>query len=110
MYNEITIGDKKVPMMANGATPFWFNQIFKEDFFEASKDFTDDAKAVNIFTKIAYVMALQASDDKKQIKKGSEAGFLDWLADFGTMDIQNALPDVVDLYTGQTEGTAVPKK
>ncbi len=28
MYREIQIGEKTVPLLANGATPFWYKQIF----------------------------------------------------------------------------------
>ena len=110
MLGEVKIGDKKVKMLANAATPFWFNQIFHEDFFTATQDMSQDSTGVtvNVFARMAFVMAKQAG--KGDMKKVNEGQFMDWLAEFEAMDLPNAMPEIIELYTAQTKGTATAKK
>lgn len=108
MYGTIKIGNKDVEMIANGATPFWFNQIFHEDFFTEASKLGEDGVTANVFMRIAFVMAKQAS--VKDMKKVNEGQFMDWLAEFDPMDLPNALADIVDFYQSQTQGTATAKK
>ena len=110
MQGTVKIGDKDVEMLANAATPFWFNQIFHEDFFTSTQNMTEDntGVTVGVFSKIAFVMAKQAIG--KDMKKVNEGQFMDWLSSFEAMDLPNAMPDIISLYMAQTEGTAKPKK
>lgn len=110
MYGKINIGEKEVEMLANAATPYYYNQVFHEDFFEQSQDMNENTSGmtVGVFTKIAFIMAKQA--EKKDMSKVNEGQFMKWLGDFEPMDLPNAIPDIVDLYMGNTKGTASPKK
>ena len=47
MFREVTIGDKKIEMLANGATPFWYREVFSADFFTDAQT-TDDGKTVEL--------------------------------------------------------------
>lgn len=108
MYGTLKIGNKDVEMVANGATPFWFNQIFHEDFFTEASKLGDGGVTANVFIRVAFVMAKQAT--AKDMKKVNEGQFLDWLAEFDAMDLPNALEDIITFYQSQTEGTSTPKK
>ena len=44
------------------------------------------------------------------MKKVNEGQFMDWLAEFEAMDLPNAMPEIIELYTAQTKGTATAKK
>lgn len=107
MFKEVTIGDKEIEMLANGATPFWFRQVFSEDFFTEVQT-TDDGKTVELFTKVGFIMAKQAKGaDMKKVNVGQ---FMKWLEDFAPMDFPDAVPAIVDLYMSQTKETSKPKK
>lgn len=110
MQGTVQIGNKSVEMIANAATPFWFNQIFHEDFFTETQNMSDDntGLTVGVFSKIAFVMSKQAIC--KDMKKVNEGQFMAWLSDFEAMDLPNAMPDIIALYMAQTEGTATAKK
>ena len=110
MYGKITIGEKEVEMLANAATPYYYNQVFHEDFFEQSQKMNENTSGmtVEVFTKIAFIMAKQA--EKKDMSKVNEGQFMKWLGDFEPMDLPNAMPEIVDLYMGNKAGTATPKK
>lgn len=107
MFREVTIGDKKIEMLANGATPFWYREVFSADFFTDAQT-TDDAKTVELFTKVGFIMAKQAKGaDMKKVNVGQ---FMKWLEDFAPMDFPDATPDIVALYMAQTKETSKPKK
>ena len=110
MIGTVKIGDKEVEMLANAATPFWYNQIFHDDFFTATQNMSDDnaGSTVGVFTRVGFVMAKQAST--KDMKKVTEGQFMDWLTEFEAMDLPNAIPDIVEIYMAQTKGTAKAKK
>ena len=108
MYGSIKIGNKEIEMLANGATPFWFNQIFHEDFFTEAGKLGSDGVTANVFTRVAFVMAMQAAE--KDMKKVNEGQFMKWLEQFDAMDLPNALPDVLEFYQKQSKGTATAKK
>ena len=108
MYGSIKIGNKDIEMLANGATPFWFNQIFHEDFFTEAGKLGSDGVTANVFTRVAFVMAMQAAE--KDMKKVNEGQFMKWLEQFDAMDLPNALPDVLEFYQKQSKGTTTAKK
>ena len=110
MYGEVQIGERTIEMLANAATPYYYNQIFHADFFTESQDMgeANGGLTVSVFTKLAFIMAKQA--EKKDMAKINEGQFIKWLSDFEPMDIPNAMPEIVDIYMGNTKGTASPKK
>jgi hypothetical protein len=109
MFGKITIGKADTEMVANAATPYWFNQIFKEDFFVKSQEIQDgnDGLAVDLFSKAGFIMAKQA--EKADMRKLNEDSFIEWLSEFEPMDMALAAADIAQLYTGQTKGTAKAK-
>lgn len=109
MFGKIKIGAKEVGMAANAATPFYFNQIFHDDFFVESQKVTDgnEGAAVNLFSKVGFIMAKQA--EKADMGKLNMDAFIEWLEGFEAMDMALAAADIAMFYSGQTKTKAKPK-
>lgn len=107
MYKLVTIGNQEVEMVANAATPFRYNQIFKEDFLKLASETKADASAAGTFIRLAYVMAMQAA--KKDMAKLNEDSFLNWLEQFETNDLFNALNEITEVYAGNEKTSTSPK-
>lgn len=105
MRDIITIGDKGVEMAASAATPFLFKKVFKRDFLKECQAENDNTE---LYIMLGFVMA----KNQNEVLKGSikEEDFFDWLEQFEYVDMINALPDIVNLYTKQKQGTSIPKK
>lgn len=105
MRDTITIGDKEVEMAASAATPFLFKKLFKRDFL---KEAQEDQASDELYIMLAFVMA----SDADEVLKGNvkEEDFFAWLEEFAYLDIIDALPNIVRLYTRQKKGSSVPKK
>lgn len=109
MIGNIKIGENEVAMAANAATPFYFNQIFHDDFFVLSQKVTDgnEGAAVDLFSKTGFIMAKQA--EGAQMNKLNMESYIKWLEQFEPMDLAIASADIAMLYSGQTQTTAKPK-
>lgn len=109
MFGKVTIGKNEVGLLANAATPYYFNQIFKEDFFVKSQAVSEgnEGAAVDLFSKVGYIMASQA--EKADMNKLSIEGYLKWLEDFEPMDMAIASADIALIYSGQAQTTAKAK-
>lgn len=106
MTKQIVIGSKTVELLANAATPYYYTQIFGEEFFEIISGETSDGKAAVVFQKLAYVMSCQAAGT---IKKASKDDFLSWLEDFEPMDLTEAIGDIANVYYGTLKSNIAPK-
>lgn len=109
MFGRVQIGDKGVDMVANAASPYRFKQIFREDFLKrATAIGTDELQSVDLFVKMGFVMAKQA--EKADFTKLNEESFFAWLEEFEPQDVQLAAGAIADVYAGNTETDASPKK
>lgn len=109
MYGVVKIGDVDVEMVSNGATPYRFKQIFREDYFRiATKKNRDASENVDTMIKVGFVMAMQAK--KADMAKLNEESFYQWLEQFGTFDVISVVPDITDIMNGNEETKADPKK
>ena len=109
MFGNVKIGEKETAMAANAATPFWFNQIFHEDFFVLSQQVTEgnEGAAVDLFSKVGFIMAKQA--EKADMRKLNMDSYIEWLEEYEAMDMAIASSDIALLYSGQTQTTAKAK-
>lgn len=112
MFKEIQIGDKTLKLLANGATPYRYKQVFHKDvikiFFTEEK--TDIAE---MSPEIAYIMnaqALNAEDAKKSLANLSFDAFLKWLEDFEALDFANHADEIYSIYAAGAETSEEPKK
>ena len=106
MTKQIVIGSKTVEMLANAATPYYYTQIFGEEFFDIVSGETTDGKATAVFQQLAYVMFCQAAET---VKKASKDGFFDWLEDFEPMDLTEAIGEIANVYYGTQQSKVAPK-
>lgn len=109
MFGKVNIGGKEVAMAANAATPFFFTQLFKQDFFVESQKVTEgnEGAAVDLFSKVGFIMAKQAEFNETPAKmhalmnKLSLTDYIAWLEEFEAMDIAVATGDIATIYSGQ---------
>lgn len=106
MYGTVSIGNKEVDMVANAATPYRYQQIFREDYLKkvSGKEETDPT---DFFVKIGFVMAMQAA--KKDMSKINMESFYKWLEGFEPADVFAAAGDIADVYNGEAAGNVDPK-
>lgn len=106
MYGKVTIGGKEIEMVANAATPYRYQQIFREDYLKKVTG-KEEADPNDFFAKIGFVMAMQAA--KKDMSKINMETFYKWLEDFEPSEVFAAASDIADIYNGQEQGSADPK-
>lgn len=121
MEKTVKIGEKEVKFKTSAALPKLYRALIKRDLFKdiarlQNPDITDDMtpeqieaqeaknyEALDVFTDIAYVMARHA--DPKVPKDP-----IDWLTQFETFDVLNIVPELMDLWTQETQEMSKPKK
>lgn len=106
MRGKIMIGNREIEMAANAASPFYYKEIFKEDFLLKAQETPPD---VNIFVKMGFIMAKQAEKSHAEMMKLPPEEFFNWLSEFEPMDILNSAGEISNLYMGQTEQMSAPK-
>lgn len=107
MTGIVNIGGKDVGMTANAASPYFYKQIFHEDFFKETQKPEVDAE---IFQKMGYVMAMQSSMTTPEILKLNIENYIDWISQFDPMDILDKVVDISNIYIEQKKTTVTPKK
>lgn len=106
MRGTIKIGTNDVEMLANAASPYLYNQLFHEDFLQILQN----NPQANVFEKMGYVMAMQASMSIEELFRGLKIeDFYKWLSGFEPMAILNASKDIAELYAGQEVQLSSPK-
>lgn len=113
MYREIKIGDKKVSMLANGATPIRYRMVFGKDVItEFQNADTDSGKAASSVTELAFIMnkAAEAQENKASLSTLNMDTFVEWLEQFEPLDITLAAEEIVGLYMGNGKGLSEAKK
>lgn len=112
MFQVVTIGEKKVPMLSMASVDVYYRQIFHKDAIklQSSKDF-DEGDLINFVCEIGFVMAKFAElKDRKQMSQLNEDAYLDWLDGFDRAEFLAALADIRMVYEGQQLPSAESKK
>lgn len=114
MLNTVKIGEKDVNLLANAATPIRYKMVFGDDLMVAFNQMDskkrDTGEILNVVSQLAYIMNRQADCDKRELATMSKESFIEWLEDFGPMDLVNASKDIIEMYLGTTGTTSTPKK
>lgn len=113
MYREIKVGEKSIPMLANGATPIRFRMVFGKDIMtEFSKVKEDTGVATTSIAELAFIMAkaAEAQAEKKPMSTLNIDSFIDWMEQFEPMDLVLAADEIVDLYLGNEATMSEAKK
>lgn len=113
MYKEIKIGKVTVPLLANGATPYRYNMVFKKDViteFQAAEG--DVSKVVTSIPELAFIMNKAAEAQKGEIDMNllNKEMYYEWLEQFEAMDLPMATEDIVDVYMANNKISSEPKK
>lgn len=113
MYREIKIGEKSIPMLANGATPIRYRMVFGKDIMsEFNKVNEDMGKATDSISELAFIMskAAEAQNEHKAMTNLNMESFVSWLEQFEPLDLTLAAEDIVNLYLGNEQTLSEVKK
>lgn len=113
MRATISIGDKDVSMVSNGAIDIIYRQVFHEDIVKLQYEMPDDdvAGMLNCMIRMGFIMAKAAEiESARELMQLKEDDFVEWLMQFDRADYIGALPKVRDVYEGQRITTAESKK
>lgn len=113
MYKEIKIGNITVPLLANGATPLRYKLIFGKDLMSEFQGASENAaRAMDSLPELTFIMAkaAEAKEGKVDMNLLNQQMYLEWLEQFGPMDIPMASDEIVNLYTGNMETMSESKK
>ena len=107
MRGIIDFGGKPVELVANGATPVLYKRVFRRDFLNSANKADD----MDIYVELAFVMAKQAEKPLPELINSLKyEDYLEWIENFGAMDIVEKVTDIFTLYQGQAVQTSVSKK
>lgn len=98
VIRTVKVGDKDVTFTANGATFVLYQQAFKKDgltAFTRLADTGDDVGVLSLMQEFAYIMS-------GAYVKG--VSFIDWLSQFGFMDLPNAMPEIMEVLNANVSG------
>lgn len=107
MYGKVKIGNKEIEMVANGATPYRFKQLFHEDLLRLAVKSGDEIDNVNLFIQAGFIMAKQA--EKADFSTLNIEDFYNWLEEFEANDVAMAAGDIANIYAGNAETSENPK-
>lgn len=104
MFKVVKIGDKDVPMLGMASANVYYRRIFGADpllIQDGSKELTP-GESINLYMGMGFVMAKMAElKDRQAMLKLNEGDFIDWLDQFQTDEIIDALLDIASVYNGQ---------
>lgn len=108
MRKELTIGDEKVEVVANAATPIIAKKIFREDILRALQNDPEDTMR---YFQLAYVMAQQAVKPASELMSGelTSEGYIEWLEKYEYFDVLDFATDAIQVYQQTRKATSVPK-
>ena len=106
MQRTITIDGHEVTMVANGATPRIYRQMFGSDLLVSIRKAVSEKGEVGnveVFENLAFCMARQGGLAETDIDT--------WLGGFSSsMAILNAIPEIMELWRGNESTSVLPKK
>ena len=107
MRGTITFGDKPVELVANGATPVLYKRVFRHDFLNSANKQDD----MDVYAELAFIMAKQAEKPLSELINALKyEDYLEWIENFGAMDLVEKATDIFTLYQGQAMQTSVSKQ
>lgn len=114
MYAKIMIGDKEVELAANAATPIFYTDTFKKDFYKVTAPLfsgkSDPAENIGIITELAFIMAMSPHRGFKEMRALKFDDYVEWLTGFENIGIYNAMKDILDVYLGNNKTLSTQKK
>ena len=108
MQKDIRIGEQMVPMRATAATAYRYRQTFHGDLLTELAKKKEETENVELVQRLAFIMAKSATDTNMNTL--NEDAYFDWLEQFETIDLVEALPQVIALYMTSKGSTSEAKK
>lgn len=99
---DIKIGDKVVCFGASGDTPRQYRMMFGEDLFTQMTAMSNEKPDMTVVEQMAYVMAKKVNPDIPNIDE--------WLDEFDLMDIYEAAPELIRLWSKNNKTSSKSKK
>ena len=94
-------------LVANGATPVLYKRVFRHDFLNSANKQDD----MDVYAELAFIMAKQAEKPLTELINALKyEDYLEWIENFGAMDLVEKATDIFTLYQGQAMQTSVSKK
>lgn len=109
MYREIKIGNRTIPMSANGATPIRYRMVFGKDLISEFQNVENNySVAMDTISELAFIMA--KAGEKADMDMLNRNANVDWLEQFEPFDITNVADAIVDVYMGNAQTSSEVKK
>lgn len=109
MYQKIAVGDTEVEFCACASVNVCYWNIFHEDFLKEIS--SGNGLEASTTMKMAFVMAKFAElNDRKAVNRMTEDNYCDWLDQFTTGELVEALPAIQDFYMQAAKGSTNAKK
>lgn len=109
MYREIKIGERTVPMRANGATPIRYRMVFGKDLISEFQQVENNYSiAIETISELAFIMAKAASN--AVMDNLNQSAYVNWLEQFEPFDLTNSADEIIDLYMGNAKTSSEVKK
>ena len=98
IYNKLPIGEKEYTFCACASVNVCYANIFHEDFIKLLSTGAEGEMA-SAFVKMAFVMAKYGElNDRKAVNQLTEDDYENWLDEFTTGDLIEALPEIQAFY------------
>ena len=108
MFKEIKIGEQTIPMIANGATPIRYRQLFHKDIITKMNGGTNADDAVEMASELAFVMAKSA--EKADMSTLNMDDYYEWLEQCEALELLRNAGSIITLYAGNRATTSEVKK
>lgn len=109
MYKKMMVGDVELMFCACASINVCFSNIFHDDFIRMIS--SDEGLATSAMLKMAFVMAkFGETNDRKAVNRLTEDDYCNWLDQFTTGELIEALPTIQAFYMGANESSVNAKK
>jgi hypothetical protein len=109
MYGKIKVGEKDLTFCACASVNVCFFNVFHEDFIKMLS--SDEGLATKAMMEMSFIMAKFGElNDRKKVNRLTEDDFCDWLDQFTTGELIDALPAIQEFYMTSNVSSVVAKK
>lgn len=109
MTKEIKIGGNTYAFTANGATPLFYKEFFKNDLLQLMQT---KGESITIATEnipeLAFIMHKQA--ENADMMKLTRNDYIEFLSQFAPMDLTVSSKEIFMVYLGDSVQMVEPKK
>lgn len=108
LYEKIKIGGKEVALCCCASVIPCYKNVFDEDFLKNVTKAPDD---MDLYMRMGFIMAKFAeTNDRAAVCRLTENDFYDWLDQFSSGDIINAVENIATIFMKESGGTVKAKK